>query len=81
MMKSIQPRLTELGKIKIGRKEAQERKSKTGEAWRKPEKLDHFLITTRERDAAGDLVVDEALMKLLLEQQGGSGVDWRLPPE
>lgn len=61
----IQPRLTELGKIKIGKKDEQERKSTGGGSWRMPKKLDHFLVTNMHRDARGDLEVDQGLMERL----------------
>lgn len=70
MLKGLQPRLTELGKIKIGQKEAGERTSAGGRAWRAPQKLDHFLITTLERDAKGDLKQDAELMRRLAEASG-----------
>lgn len=70
MLKGLQPKLTELGKIKIGCKEATERQSKGGGAWRAPQKLDHFLITTLERDAKGDLKNDAQLMARLAEVTG-----------
>ena len=43
-------RLAPIGKIKIGRK-GEERTSGGGGKYRLPEKLDHFLITTRARGA------------------------------
>lgn len=65
MLKGIRPRLMELGKIKIGRKEEKVRTSQGGNTWRAPEKLDHFLVTTLERDAKGDLRADAELMTSL----------------
>lgn len=70
MLKDLVPRLTELGKIKIGRKEDRVRKTASGREWQAPQKLDHFLITTRERDSAGQLKVNQALMSRLLEKYG-----------
>ena len=60
------PRLVELGKIKIGKKEDKERESAGGNKWRAPMKLDHFLITTMNRDARGDLILDQKLMDELV---------------
>lgn len=65
--KLLRPRVCELGKIKIGRKSAQERQSRGGGTWRAPEKLDHFIVTTLHRDAKGDLIPDTALMESLAE--------------
>ena len=59
-------RLMEAGKIKIGIKGV-EIKSAQGNKFRPPKKLDHFIITTTERDENGDFVVDEALMSKLKE--------------
>jgi Recombination directionality factor-like len=60
----LQPRLQELGKIKIGRK-GPERKSSNGRTFRVPEKLDHFVVTTNERDNDGDLIEDTNLALIL----------------
>lgn len=62
----IQPRITELGKIKIGQKGA-ERTSQKGGTYRMPEKLDHFLLTTLNRDQGGQLILDKALMTQLAQ--------------
>lgn len=59
----------ELGKIKIGGKGA-ERQKQGGGTWRLPEKHDYFTITTMNRSAKGDLVVDDALMQDLLGNYG-----------
>ena len=64
MLKLIQPSLAEAGKIKIGRL-GPERTSSRGKAFRMPEKLDHFLVTSTRRDKSGDLEVDEPLMDAL----------------
>lgn len=64
MIKGINPRLAEAGKIKIGGL-GPERKTKSGKKWRPPVKLDHFLITKTTRDRAGDLEVDKDLMAAL----------------
>lgn len=63
----VQPRISELGKIKIGGKSVQVRTSAKGTEWRAPEKFDHFIITTLQRDERGDLVRDEALMAELAQ--------------
>ena len=63
------PRMTELGKIKIGGK-GEERQKKRGGTYRLPVKLDHFIITTLQRSAAGDLVEDADLMKQLAVEYG-----------
>jgi hypothetical protein len=72
----IQPRLIELGKIKIGSL-GEERKSSGGGTWRLPQKLDHFLITTMNRDKAGSLIQDTDLMEYLASQ-GFAGTDGKL---
>lgn len=64
------PSICELGKIKIGGKKKEIRATTTGSTWRAPEKYDHFVITTMNRDAAGDLVVDRALMDQLAAKYG-----------
>ena len=66
----IQPRICELGKIKIGGKDAEVRKTKDGGEWRAPKKLDHFIITTLNRNKAGDLVEDSSIMESLKKDYG-----------
>jgi hypothetical protein len=56
--------MMEIGKIKIGIKGSQIT-SKTGVNFRPPQKLDHFVIATTERDANGDYIQDVALMEKL----------------
>ena len=68
MIKNLCPGLQEVGKIKIGNKGAV-RKSASGNDWQAPQKLDHFLITTLERGADNNYIVDERLQK----QFGGDG--------
>jgi hypothetical protein len=58
-------RVVELGKIKIGKKADDD----AGRGWRAPQKLDHFVITTMERDAKGDLKPDTRLMQALANEQ------------
>lgn len=61
MIKNLTPSLAEAGKIKIGGL-GEVRKSKGGKDWRPPVKLDHFLVTTTQRNKTGDLIVDKDLM-------------------
>lgn len=76
----FKPRICELGKIKIGRKSAQERKTASGGTWRAPEKLDHFLVTTLQRTTTGDLMPDAAVMDELSQSVGDKdGKIRRLP--
>lgn len=63
------PRMTELGKIKIGGL-GQERTSAKGGTYRQPVKFDHFVITTMHRDKAGRLIPDTELMKQLAAEYG-----------
>lgn len=69
--KLLQPRICELGKIKIGGKEAKERPTRNGGTWRAPMKLDHFVITTLNRDSRGDLLQDTELMSQLVQDGFG----------
>ena len=61
---TLQKRLAEVGKIKIGGK-GEERTSRNGNKFRMPEKYDHFVITTNHRDADGKLIPDAEIMKQL----------------
>lgn len=69
MIKMIAPQLAECGKIKIGEK-GELKTSQGGKQFAQPRKLDHFLITTMERDAAGRLMPDTALMARLKPEGG-----------
>jgi hypothetical protein len=60
-------RVTQLGCIKIGGK-GESRPTSGGGTFRLPRKDDHFTITTMNRTASGDLVIDKPLMDQLLEE-------------
>ena len=68
-VKGLTPQLAERGKIKIGEK-GETKTSQGGKQFAMPRKLDHFLITTMQRDAAGRLLPDTALMARL-QPEGG----------
>jgi len=53
--------LAELGKIKIGKK-GKETTSSRGNKFRQPVKFDHFEVTTVNRDANGDYILDSEIM-------------------
>jgi hypothetical protein len=62
MILNILPGLTEIGKIKIGKKGAA-RPTQSGQAtWQPPVKLDHFIVTTLERGSDGNFIEDTAIM-------------------
>ena len=58
----------EMGHIKIGRL-GETRKSASGGSYQQPEKLDHFLITLKNRDATGNFVVDTEAMGAIGEPE------------
>lgn len=60
IIKNLIPGLTERGKIKIGRKG----KMNQG-GWQQPEKLDHFIITTLERSADNNFLIDSDIHQKL----------------
>ena len=63
MIKNLRPRLCEQGKIKIGKLgEERQTRDKTG-TYRLPTKLDHFLITSTERDNTGNFIPNISLME------------------
>lgn len=64
MIKNLQPRLAERGKIKIGSKGAMI-KSRAGNDFQPPVKLDHFVVTTLERGPDGNFKRDEAVHALI----------------
>lgn len=64
MIKGLVPSLPEKGKIKIGKK-GELRKSSKGNEFQLPQKLDHFVVTTLERDESGNFRVDAAVHEIL----------------
>ena len=60
MVKDLRPGLTECGKIKIGNK-GREIRSKNGNVFQPPQKLDHFVITTLERGPDGNFNLDQGM--------------------
>jgi hypothetical protein len=64
MIKDMNLKLAEIGKIKIGKK-GEKQKSKNGKEFRLPQKNAYFTITTLERDKNGDFVKDEAVHKII----------------
>lgn len=60
-IKNMVPALLEFGKIKIGRKGKLVRNT-----FRMPEKLDHFIITTTEKDNEDNFVLDTELMNKIM---------------
>jgi len=69
MIKNFIPRLAERGRIKIGEK-GEIKTSSQGKQFAQPKKLDHMLITTMQRDAAGRLMPDTPLMARLKPEGG-----------
>ena len=82
----LEPRLTELGKIKIGGLGAERSKSGGNGTYRLPRKDDFFTITTLNRkpisqtDDKGDLVPDSILMDSLIPRFGDSDKKLRRLP-
>jgi hypothetical protein len=70
-IKGLIPQLAERGKVKIGEK-GEMKTSQGGKQFSQPRKLDHFVITTMQRDQAGRLMPDAELTKRYLEKQGAT---------
>lgn len=68
MIKNLRPGLPEFGKIKAGTK-GEEAVSTQGTKFRLPKKLDHYIITTTQRDEEGNFVLDTELMDALKESK------------
>ncbi len=62
MIKNFMPRCAEIGGIRIGRKG----ETTTASGYRLPEKLDHFIVTTPNKDKSGNFIMDD-VMSLLPE--------------
>lgn len=65
------PSLATAGHIKIGAL-GDEIRTSNNKTFRRPVKLDHIVVTKPTRDGAGNLVVDDALMSVLLELYGST---------
>lgn len=59
-IKNLIPRLHERGKIKIGGK-GRTRVSQGGTEFQLPERYDHFVVTTMDRDSTGNFAKDETV--------------------
>jgi hypothetical protein len=68
-IKNLVPRLAERGKIKIGER-GEVKTSQQGKQFSQPKKLDHFVVTTMQRDTAGRMLPDVELMRKLSPQGG-----------
>lgn len=67
-VKNLIPGLFEVGKIKIGRKgDKRQKKDGSGE-WQLPVKLDHFIVTTLDRGADCNFLVNTAIHKIIGEK-------------
>ena len=60
MVVNLTPGMTEIGKIKIGKK-GETRQSKNGGEYQLPQKLDHFVVTTLERGSDENYLRDEEI--------------------
>lgn len=65
----ISPGLTEIGKIKIGRK-GETVQTGNNKTFQKPEKLDYFIITKLDRENNGNFTEDKQLIEKLKKLQG-----------
>ena len=65
MIKGLNPRLAEIGKIKIGGKNPKILKSKKGNNWQAPIKFNHFVVTTTEKGPDNNFLINQEIMKKL----------------
>lgn len=61
----IKPSLAQAGSIKIGKLGESRVSQSTNQPFRLPQKLDHFVVVSAERDENGDLIVDGGIMASL----------------
>lgn len=62
--KGLNPRLAEIGKIKIGGKSPEKRKSKkSGKEYQLPVRYNHFVVTTTEKGDDGNFKINHEIMK------------------
>jgi len=65
MIKGLNPRLAEIGKIKIGGKSPEKRKSKKGNDYQLPVRFNHFVVTTTEKGPDNNFLINQEIMKKL----------------
>jgi len=65
MIKGLNPRLAEIGKIKIGGKSPEKKKSKKGTEYQLPIKFNHFVVTTTEKGPDNNFLINQDIMKKL----------------
>lgn len=63
MIKILEARLAEVGRIKIGGLDATVRTATGGGKWQAPVKFNHFVVTTMERGKDGNFMRDESVHK------------------
>lgn len=69
---NLKPSLLQAGYIKIGKK-GREITSANNKKFRVPMKLDHFIVTTMQRDIEDNLIQDEFVMEQLKSSAGDDG--------
>jgi hypothetical protein len=69
-VKGLMPGLMEVGKIKIGIK-GDMVKSKDGNEFRLPQKIDHFRIVKNERDENDDYILDDQIIEIIKKSKKG----------
>lgn len=63
MIKILERRLAEVGRIKIGGLDANVRTTGSGSKWQAPVKFNHFVVTSMERGKDGNFMRDESIHK------------------
>ncbi len=66
----LNPKVVELGSVRIGTLGPERTSGNSGRKWRPPVKLDHFIVTGNVRDASGQLIQDKDLMDRLSQEWG-----------
>ena len=65
MIKGLNPRLAEIGKIKIGGKSPEKKQSKKGNEYQLPVRFNHFVVTTTEKGTDNNFLINHDIMKKL----------------
>jgi len=73
LIKDLKPCLHEQGKIKIGRKQEQVRKGKSGRKYQAPVKTDYVFVTTLEKDEHNNFIEDKELTQKLTKEKNSDG--------
>lgn len=74
LIRDVEPRLHEMGKIKIGKKEEKVREAKqSGRKYQRPMRLDYIFLTTLEKDEFDNFIEDKEMTEKVTKERNKDG--------